>query len=63
MSGDTITLRLVEYGVTEVDVDRAEYEAAKAAGTVDHFIDVYASNIDSTTTIIEPDGTKILPWG
>lgn len=60
---EMITLKLVEYGEREVPVDRAEYEAAKAADELGDFIDVYASSIDSTTTIVEPDGTKILPWG
>lgn len=57
---DTITLRLVEHGEDEVEVDRAEYEAAKAAGELDQFLDPYASDIRETSTkVIEPDGTEI----
>ena len=58
---DTITLKLVEHGETTVEVDRAEYEQAKAAGTLDHYLDAYASDIDSDWWIVEPDGTRIDP--
>lgn len=59
---DTITLRLVEHGEDTVTVDRAEYEAAKAAGTLDHFLDVDASDIETRTVVVEPDGTEIDPY-
>jgi hypothetical protein len=56
-----ITLRLIEQGELTVRVDKAEYEAAKAAGRLDHYLDAYASDIDSDWWVIEPDGTKIHP--
>ena len=59
---DTITLKLVERGEMTIDVDRAEYEQAKAAGELDHYLDTWASDIDSTTTVVEPDGTEINLW-
>lgn len=59
---ERITLKLVSHGETTIEVDRAEYEAAKADGELDHFIDPYASDMDEATVIIEPDGTLIDPW-
>jgi hypothetical protein len=60
---DMITLRLVEHGERTIEVDRAEYEAAKTASELDYFLDVWASDIDSDTTVVEPDGTELKPWG
>ena len=59
---ETITLKLVEHGEDTVEVDREEYEAAKAEGKLDHFLDAYASDIDTETVVIEPDGTEINPY-
>jgi hypothetical protein len=59
---DTITLKLVEHGKTTIELDRAEYEAAKQAGKLDHFLDPYASGIETTTKVIEPDGTGFDPY-
>lgn len=56
--GPMITLRLVAEGEMTVTVDRAEYQAAKAAGEADHYLDAYASDIDTRVTVIEPDGTE-----
>ena len=55
---DTITLRLIEHGEDTVEVDRAEYEAAKAAGELDQFLDVYTSDVDTRMVVIEPDGIE-----
>jgi len=59
---DMITLKLVERGEMTIEVNRAEYEQAKAAGELDYYLDTRASNIDSTTTVVEPDGTEINLW-
>lgn len=59
---DTITIRLVEHGENEIEVNRAEYEKAKADGDLDQFLDTHASNIDSSYVVIEPDGTEIDPF-
>jgi len=61
---DTITLRLVADGFTDVTVDLAEYETAKAAGELDQMLDVYTSDIDPEVAVYEPDGTIVqLPEG
>lgn len=57
----TITLTLRVEGETTIEVDRAEYEAAKRDGEVDHFLDPYLSDLDSASTVIEPDGTEYDP--
>lgn len=57
---DEITLRLVVEGEDTVTVDRAEYEAAKAAGTVDELLDAYISDVETETTVVEPDSTCVL---
>jgi hypothetical protein len=54
----------VAQGFDDVDVDRAEYEAAKAAGELDQMLDVYTSDIDTEAYVVEPNGTAItLPDG
>ncbi len=58
---DTITLTIRQFGEEQVEVDRAEYEAAKAAGTVDHYLDHDLSDLDTTSTVIEPDGRSYDP--
>jgi hypothetical protein len=58
---DTITLTLRVEGETTVEVDRAEYEAAKQAGEVDHFLDHDLSDLDGRNTVIEPDGRSYNP--
>lgn len=57
---EQITLRLVVEGEDTVTVDRAEYEAAKAAGTVDQLLDAYISDVETETTVVEPDSTCVL---
>lgn len=57
---ETITLRLVVEGEDTVSVDRAEYEAAKKAGTVDQLLDAYISDVETETTVVEPDSTCVL---
>lgn len=59
---ETIRLRLVERGAYEVDVDRAEYEQAKADDRLDHLLDMQMSNIPTDSWIIEPDGTEVHPY-
>lgn len=56
---ETITIRAVKQGEEEITVDRAEYEAAKADGMLDHLLDVYLSDMETNTVLIEPDGTEI----
>ena len=60
---DTLTLRLVQHGETTVTVDRAEYVEAKAAGELDHFLDPYASDMETVTTVAEPGGVAFNPFG
>jgi hypothetical protein len=59
---ETITLRLVERGELTVEVDKAEYEQAKADDTLDDFLDVYASDIGSDWWVVEPDGAEVHPY-
>ncbi|GAA0719354.1 hypothetical protein Drose_05680 [Dactylosporangium roseum] len=56
MSDDTITLTIEQHGTTTVTVNRAEYEQAKADGTVDHLLDHAISDMDCDVTITEPGG-------
>jgi hypothetical protein len=58
---EKITLRLVERGESTVEVDRAEYEQAKADDDLTNFLDAYASDIDSDWWVVEPDGTEVRP--
>jgi hypothetical protein len=61
---DTIKLHLMANGFADVEVDRAEYESAKAAGELDQMLDVYVSDIDTDVVVEEPDGTLVaLPEG
>lgn len=60
---DTITIRIEKSGETSVELDREEYEQAKADGEIDHLLDVYASDIETEITVTEPDGTTIHPFG
>lgn len=61
-SGELMTLRLVQHGETEIQVDAGLYAAAKAAGNLDHLLDSAISDMDADTTIVEPDGTEIAPY-
>lgn len=54
-----ITIRLVEHGESTVEVDADEYTDAKTAGELDMLLDAWASDIDSETVIVEPDGTRL----
>lgn len=56
---DTIRIKLIEHGETFVVVDRHEYEAAKANGELDQFLDVYASDMETETVIVEESGAEI----
>lgn len=58
---ETITLTIRSYGEQKIEVDRAEYEAAKAAGQVDHFLDLDLSDLETADTVIEPDGRSYDP--
>lgn len=63
MPDDTITLKLESVGRRTVTVDRAEYEQAKADGTVDRLLDVYLSNLNNeASSVTEPDGTTYDPY-
>jgi hypothetical protein len=61
-TSETITLILRRSAETTVEVDRAEYEQAKRDGEVDHFLDVYLSDLDGTSYVIEPDGREYAPF-
>lgn len=60
--GSVITLRAVEYGHRQIQVDRAEYEAAKADGMLDHLLNAWLSDVESETVVYEPDGTAVRPY-
>lgn len=62
MREDTVTLTIKRIGQTTVTVDRSRYEAAKAAGQLDQFLEPYVSDIDHDTTVMEPDGTPFDPY-
>lgn len=57
-----ILLTIVVSGEETIVVDREDYEAAKAAGELDHFLDAYISDVDTEATVIEPDGTELDPY-
>lgn len=61
-SGKLMTLRLVKHGETAVEVDTSLYAAAKAAGNLDHLLDSAISDMETDTTVVEPDGTEISPY-
>lgn len=54
MSDDTITIIIEKCGETTVTLNRAEYEAAKAAGQLALLLDPEVSDIDCQVTITEP---------
>jgi hypothetical protein len=58
---ETIWLRLVEEGELAIEVDRAEYEAAKAADRLVDFLGVYASDIPPDWWIVEPGNVRVNP--
>ena len=60
---ERITITLIEYGTSTVTVDREEYEAAKAADRLDHLLDADASDVETETTVVEPDGTRFALYG
>lgn len=60
---DTITLTAETISTTTITVNRAEYEQAKADDRVDHLLDVWLSDMDSETSVTEPDGTTYDPYG
>lgn len=47
----------------EFDLDGAVYRQAKADDRVDHEVDVYVSDMDGETVLVEPDGTVVNPYG
>ncbi len=47
---------------TSITINRAEYEQAKADDTLDHLLDVYLSDMDGETEVVEPDGTVVRPY-
>lgn len=59
---DMITLTLRVGGETTIEVDRAEYGQAKTDGEADQFLDVYLSDVDTRSTVIEPDGREYEPF-
>ncbi len=57
-----INLRGVSEDSTVMTVSREEYEQAKREGMLDHMLDVYLSDMDGETYVIEPDGTVVRPY-
>jgi hypothetical protein len=57
-----IVLHAIEHGETTIVIDRAEYEDAKRTHTLDLLLDAQLSDIDSSTVVYEPDGTKVDPY-
>lgn len=61
---DKIKLTIFSEGQDEIEVDREEYESAKAAGELAEYLDVYTSDIETDESVLEPDGTVVtLPDG
>lgn len=58
---EEITLIIRIEGEMAITVNRAEYEAAKAAGQVDHFLDHDLSDFDGHNIVVEPDGRSYNP--
>lgn len=63
LTGKLITLRLVQHGETEIQVDSGLYATAKADGKLDHLLDSVISDMETDTTVIEPDGVVVAPYG
>jgi hypothetical protein len=59
---DEIELVLKTSGTSTVKVNRAEYEAAKADGSLPWFLDVHLSNVELDSTVTEPDGSTYNPY-
>ncbi len=53
----TVTVRLVSHGESTVTVDRAGFDAAVAAGTLDRFLDQHLVRVIPTELVIGPDHT------
>lgn len=47
---------------TMADIDSAEHQNAKDTETLDHEYDVYLSDMEGETFIVEPDGTLLWPY-
>lgn len=61
MSEDTIKLRAIQYGEAVIEMDRAEYQGAKAAEVLDQWLDNDLSDIDTETILVEPNGNFAFP--
>lgn len=58
-----VAVRLIVQGVVQdVVFDRDEYEQAKADDKLDHLVDVYVSDMDGESVVVEADGTEIRPF-
>ena len=58
---DTITLTIRVVGEATVTLDRANYDAAKAEGRLDRYLDRFMSDLDGESTVTEPDGRSYAP--
>jgi len=58
-----IKLRGFTIEQAEIEFDEAAYRRAVANETLHHDFDVYLSDMDGTTFVIEPDGTVVNPYG
>lgn len=60
---DRVAVRLfVEGVIRDVVFDRSEYEQAKADDKLDHLVDVYVSDMDGDSYVVEADGAIIRPF-
>jgi hypothetical protein len=48
---------------TEIEISEAVYRQAIADERLDHELDVYLSDMDGETFVIEPDGIVVDPYG
>lgn len=63
MKDQEITLRGFSVESTEIKISEARYREASADEMLDLELDVYLSDMDGETFVIEPDGTVVSPYG
>jgi hypothetical protein len=57
-----IKLTGVSIETTTIEIVEADYRAAKRGHRLDHELDVYLSDMDGHTLVIEPDGEAVNPY-
>lgn len=59
---EMINIRGFSIESTDIEIDAEEYESAKADETLDLELDVYLSDMDGETVIVEPSGKMLKPF-